>query len=130
MRLHVESCLPFEGCGLLAGTGDLVHDALPIANQLQSTTRFRMQPSEQLRAFNAIEDAGMELVGIFHSHPTGPRWDQPSADMPSATDIAEAAYPVVHVIWSQAQGGWQARGFRIEAGKALEVPLQVEDAGE
>jgi proteasome lid subunit RPN8/RPN11 len=130
MRVHVESCLPFEACGLLSGKGEAVHAVLPVANQERSATRYRMQPSEQLRAFSAIEAAGMELVGIFHSHPAGPRRDRSPAEKPSATDVAEAAYPVVHVIWSRADGAWRARGFRIEGGQALEVPLQVEDAGE
>jgi proteasome lid subunit RPN8/RPN11 len=122
---HVESCRPFEGCGLLSGRGDVVHAVLPITNEEQSRTRYRMDPSEQLRAFNDMDDADMELLGIFHSHPADPTGDRRPVEGPSETDIAESAYPVVYIIWSRADGGWQARGFRIEAGEALEVPLRI-----
>ena len=47
--------------------------------------------------------------------------------MVSATDIEEAAYPVVNIIWSPNNGSWQARGFKIEDGRATEVELQIID---
>ena len=83
-----------------------------------SPVRFVMDPYEQLHAFNWIESHKLELLGIFHSHPTGP-------ETISATDIAEAAYDVVHVILSCRDGQWQARGFWIEDGAAHEVTLEV-----
>jgi proteasome lid subunit RPN8/RPN11 len=79
-----------------------------------------MDPYEQLQAFDWIDSNQLELLGIFHSHPTGP-------GTASLTDIAEAAYEVVHLIWSRNQSGWQARGFWIENGSATEVPLQIVD---
>jgi hypothetical protein len=45
----------------------------------------------------------------------------------SPTDIAEAAYQVVHLIWSRGQGNWKARAFWIENGNATEVSLQIVD---
>jgi proteasome lid subunit RPN8/RPN11 len=77
-----------------------------------------MDPYEQLHAFDWIESQGLDLVGIFHSHPAGP-------DTVSATDIAEAAYAVVHVILARGPGGWQARGFWIENETAHEVALEI-----
>jgi len=112
----VDACLPLEACGLLAGAADVVREVLPVANQIQSPARFRMDPMEQLRAFDWIESHGLELLGIFHSHPAGP-------DRPSTTDIAEAAYRVVQVIWSRAQGVWEANGYWIEDGRISDVEL-------
>jgi proteasome lid subunit RPN8/RPN11 len=89
-----------------------------VLNQAQSEVRFVMDPYEQLHAFDWIEANGLDLVGIFHSHPTGP-------ETASATDIAEAAYCVVHLILAPRDGQWQARGFWIEAGTAREVALQI-----
>ena len=131
MRKHVEACAPFEACGLLAGKDGSVSEVYTITNQAQSSIRYRMDPIEQLHAFNQMEAGGLELIGIFHSHPSGP-------DAPSLTDIAEAAYPVVQIIWShsnrknkeapvQPASGWQARGFWIENGKSLEVTLQFSE---
>jgi proteasome lid subunit RPN8/RPN11 len=127
MRSHLDACRPQEGCGLLAGTGGSVHRVLPIANRLESPSRFRMDPLEQLRALNWMDDNGLELVGIFHSHPADPEAGVPVRGEPSPTDIAEAAYPVVHVIWSRPAGQWQARGYWIEQGRASEVELWFTD---
>ncbi len=119
---HIEAHLPMEACGLLAGRHGRVEAVIPVTNALHSPTRFRMDPVEQLRAFEWIDEQGLDLVGIFHSHPAGP-------STVSATDIAEAAYPVVHVIVSPAQPGWQVRGFWIQAGRAWEVPIHIEEEG-
>jgi len=125
MRDHVDSCAPFEACGLLAGEGETVQQILLVANQENSTSRFRMHPAEQLRAFRLIDEGHLELLGIFHSHPAGPGSDLQSMSRPSPTDIAEAAYPVVHIIWSMDHGLWRARGFSIEDGRVSSVQLRV-----
>jgi proteasome lid subunit RPN8/RPN11 len=125
MRAHIDSCSPNEACGLLAGTGNTVKWVLPVANQKQSPSRFRMDAREQLRAFRSIEEAGLELVGIFHSHPADHRGHTRPTPGPSATDIQEAAYPVVQIIWFRQQGLWSARGFWIEDGHVSPVPIQI-----
>jgi len=118
MLNHVEKQVPLEGCGLLAGKKDRVENVIVVQNQAQSPVRFVMDPYEQLQAFNWIEAHGLDLLGIFHSHPAGP-------ETTSVTDIAEAAYEVIHLIWSRTKGHWPARGFWIEAGLATEVSLQI-----
>jgi proteasome lid subunit RPN8/RPN11 len=120
MRHHVAAIEPLEACGLLAGRGGEVQTVLTVPNALKSPSRFRMEPQEQLKAFNQIESAGMEVIAIFHSHPNGP-------DHPSLADIEESAYPVVNLIWAPRDGDWQARGFWIEAGSFSEVTLRVAD---
>ncbi len=76
-----------------------------------------MEPRAQWRAFQHIEAAGLELLGIYHSHPNGP-------DRPSPADIAENMYPVAQIIWVRVDGEWRVRGFRIEGGKAAEISLE------
>jgi len=93
---------------------------LAVKNAAQSKVLFRMDPKAQLRAMEQIEAEGLEMIAIFHSHPRGP-------SVPSPTDLNEAVYPVVNIIWSKAGRRWQARGFWIEAGHAVEVPLTVLD---
>ena len=119
MIRHARTQAPLEACGLLAGRDARVESVLLVANADQSPARFRMDPYEQLRAFDWIDTRGLDLVGIFHSHPSGP-------EAVSPTDIAEAAYEVVHVILSQHEGKWRARGFWIEAGRSTDVPLAHE----
>ena len=120
MCVHVKNNAPLETCGLLAGKNNSVEKVFFIANQAQSPVKFRMDPTEQLNALEWIDSNGLDLLAIFHSHPTGP-------EMISATDIEEAAYPVVNIIWSPNNGSWQARGFKIEDGRATEVELQIID---
>jgi [CysO sulfur-carrier protein]-S-L-cysteine hydrolase len=118
MRRHVSSQAPLEACGLLAGKQDRVESVLRVRNADQSPVRFRMDAQEQLNAFEWIDAQGLGLLGIFHSHPSGP-------ETVSLTDIAEAAYEVVHVIWTPRKRTWSARGFWIENGQVTEVALQV-----
>jgi proteasome lid subunit RPN8/RPN11 len=120
MRAHVHSQSPLEACGLLAGKSNLVEKVLLIENQVKSRVRFRMNPKEQLKAFDWIESNGLDLIGIFHSHPAGP-------ETVSTTDIEEAAYAVTHMIWSRTNGDWVARGFWIEGKRVTEVRLMVID---
>lgn len=120
MIQHVEEQTPLEACGLLAGKKDRVEKVILVRNQARSPVRFVMDPYQQLAAFEWIESHGLDLLGIFHSHPAGPETVSP-------TDIAEAAYEVVHIIWSRPNGQWIARGFWIENGQATEVNLLLID---
>ena len=118
MNEYVASHAPLEACGLLAGKDERVEHMIAVQNQAQSPFRFVMDPHAQLKAFEYIESNQLELLGIFHSHPAGP-------GSVSSTDIAEAAYAVVHVILARSGTDWTAHGFWIESGTAVEVPLQI-----
>lgn len=125
MRSHVEACKPLEACGLLLGRHRTVERVLPVRNAAQSPTRFRMDPQDQLSAFREMDDLGLELLGIFHSHPADVNGGAGTLEGPSPTDIREAAYPVVHIIWSRRLGEWAARGFWIENAILRDVALVV-----
>ena len=120
MRRHIAEHAPLEACGLLAGRDKRVEKVIVVRNQAHSPVRFVMDPYEQLQAFEWIESQALDLIGIFHSHPAGP-------ETASAADIAEAAYEVVHVIWSRVRGEWNARGFWLENGQVLDVTLSIID---
>jgi [CysO sulfur-carrier protein]-S-L-cysteine hydrolase len=120
MRDQVAADVPLESCGLLAGVGDAVQQVISVPNALKSATRYRFDPREQLAAFDQIEQDGLEMLAIYHSHPKGPL-------QPSPTDIAEAFYPVAYVIWSPQGREWQARGYWIENGIFSEVSLEISE---
>jgi proteasome lid subunit RPN8/RPN11 len=108
MQRHVGDCYPQEGCGILGGFADRVAWVIPITNMLHSTTRFQMDPREQIEAFFKIEDAGGKLIGIFHSHPNGP-------EFPSKSDVRENAFPeAVHIIWNHLDEEWNYQAYRID----------------
>lgn len=118
MIAHVEAHAPLEACGLLAGKSSSVEAVLEVTNQAQSPVRYVMDPIEQLNAFEWIDSNGLDLLGIFHSHPAGP-------EIVSPTDIAEAAYDVVYIILSRKDARWNARGFWIADETFREVPLKI-----
>ncbi len=118
MRNHVNAEAPLEACGLLSGKDSRVESVHQIRNQVQSSARYVMDPIEQLNAFNWIESHNMDLLAIYHSHPTGP-------ENVSTTDIEEAAYSVVYIVWSRMRGEWQACAFWIENRKVTDVQMNV-----
>jgi proteasome lid subunit RPN8/RPN11 len=90
MRAHAEAGYPEEVCGLLLGTvhgpGQRhVREARPAANRNRDRARdrYEIDPVDYLRTARGGEARGLEVVGIYHSHP-----DHPS--QPSETDRARA----------------------------------------
>jgi proteasome lid subunit RPN8/RPN11 len=119
MRRHVLACLPEEACGILSGIDGYVTKVYPMINILHSPIAYRMEPEAQLRIMMEIEAEGLEIIGIFHSHPRGPLG-------PSLKDLKEAAYPeAAYLIWFPVGEGWDCQAFRIQAGEVSEVELQI-----
>jgi proteasome lid subunit RPN8/RPN11 len=90
-------------------------------NAEASPLRFRIDPDEQLELHNRIEEAGLELGAIYHSHTrTEPR--------PSQTDINFAKlWPgVLWIIVGLAGGEADVRTWRIDDGKVSDAELVVE----
>jgi [CysO sulfur-carrier protein]-S-L-cysteine hydrolase len=111
---------PNESCGLLGGTDGEVTRLFRMTNAERSPVIYRMEPAEQLRVFNEIDDAGLELVGIYHSHTRSPAY-------PSSTDVSLAYYPeAVYLIVSLRNlDDPELRGFKINDGKVTEIELEV-----
>ena len=119
MLQSVSNCLPEEGCGLLAGLGNLVYEVIPVENIEHSPIRYRIAPQDQLNAFIYIEDKGWDLLGIYHSHPNGP-------ETLSETDLAEAYYPeAVYVIIAGKKTEWIIRGFSLQNKYPQEIEIKV-----
>lgn len=114
---HARATSPFECCGILIGSGTRIDETAPARNLSESPSRFLIDPADHIAARRAARSRGLDVVGFYHSHPHSAAW-------PSPTDLAEAAYPeAVHLIVSLADGGVDARLFRIDQGAATELPL-------
>jgi proteasome lid subunit RPN8/RPN11 len=78
---------PLEICGLLAGSkdGESTHvvEVFPIDSDDRSELTYSMNPLQQLRVEKEVRARGLEIVGIYHTHPA----TQP---YPSKTDVARA----------------------------------------
>ncbi|MFZ0544883.1 MAG: M67 family metallopeptidase [Candidatus Promineifilaceae bacterium] len=95
---HGITSYPFEGCGLLLGkqvgsdNGDVdnvVTSIFPVANswevEEEKPERFLISPADMLQAELAAASQGLDIVGIFHSHPDHP-------PIASPRDVAWAAW--------------------------------------
>lgn len=101
------------------GEAVAVHRA---TNTAASPLRYEMDGQEQYRIQMAIEDAGLELGAIYHSHTR-------SAPEPSPTDVNLAFYPEAeYVIVGLAGGAVDVRSWRIVDGVVSEATLEVQDA--
>jgi proteasome lid subunit RPN8/RPN11 len=118
---HAREEAPNECCGMIAsddGEAVAVHRA---RNAAASPFRYEMDPKEQLRIQNALDDAGHELGAIYHSHTR-------SAPEPSQTDINLAFYPeALYVIVGLEGPEPDVRAWRIVDGQVSEAALEVED---
>jgi len=75
MVAHAGAAYPDECCGVLLGTvggaGKSVRMALPMENASHGPkrTRYELRPEDLLQADRQAREKGMDLVGIYHSHP-------------------------------------------------------------
>ena len=117
---HLESMLPNEGCGLLAGATGWARVYYPIDNVAHSRTRYAMDARQLVEAILDIDERGLEMLAICHSHPAGPAH-------PSPTDVAHAHYPdALHLIVSFADRSHPGAGlFRIVNGTIEAAILDI-----
>ncbi len=83
MVAHAREDLPNECCGMIGGRDGEATSVVRVENAAASPLRYEMDPQGQFDALKGIEDAGEELIGIYHSHTR-------SAAYPSQTDVNEA----------------------------------------
>ncbi len=75
MVLHAERTYPNECCGAMLGhtVGEkkLVTEAIPLDNAFAGAQgeRYQLRPEDLQRADHEARDRGLDLIGIFHSHP-------------------------------------------------------------
>lgn len=98
-----KSALPNESCAFLLGDGEArkVVEVMPMNNSDRSAFSFTVAPDEVLRAYRNAESKGLQVMGIFHSHPGKP--------FPSSTDrIFMDLNPVVWLIYSTTENTFEA----------------------
>lgn len=125
----IDHCMegsPNEACGLLATRHGKVVKVLRMTNAAASPVRYALDPKEQFEAYKLLDDDGLELGGVFHSHTRTEAY-------PSPTDVRMATEDVPYLIVSLAREPADVRAFRIvkqawtdPGGDILEVPVLVE----
>ena len=112
---------PNECCGIVGTRDGRAVTLYPLRNAAASPLRYEIDPREQLRTFEALDEAGLEAGIIYHSHTR-------SAPEPSQTDINLAFYPdAIYLIVGVAQEQDDVRAWRIADGSVSEAALAVEE---
>ncbi len=125
MLAHCLEGRPNEACGILAARDGEIVKVFRMSNAAASPVRYALDPKEQLAAYNAIDDSGWALGGVFHSHTRTEAY-------PSPTDVRLAVEDVPYVIVSFAAEPPVVRAFRIikedltsADGEIVEIPFHA-----
>ena len=119
IRAAAAAAHPREACGILLGAGGRIAEARETANvHAFPETHFEIDPQALIDAHRAARGGGPEVIGYFHSHPSGPA-------EPSATDRAMAAgdgriWAIIAggeiMFWHDGKEGFTALSFTIGDG--------------
>ncbi|MGA2959506.1 MAG: M67 family metallopeptidase [Thermodesulfobacteriota bacterium] len=117
---HARQEYPLESCGILAGKNGKITKFYSMENTQKSSSCYLMEPEEQLRVFREIEEEGLELSAIYHSHPHSPAF-------PSQRDVDSAFYPdsLILIISLMENKVPQIGAFQIEKGEILKKAVKV-----
>lgn len=118
---HAAAESPREACGLLLGRVDgrrfVVVEAPPARNAetADPERRFVLHPADLIGGEARAREAGLELLGAWHSHPRGDA-------APSARDEREAQPGWLTLIAGLGSpAGPELRAWRLERGRLVEV---------
>jgi proteasome lid subunit RPN8/RPN11 len=117
---HARRESPLESCGILAGKDGIITKVYSMENTEKSSSSYLMAPEEQLKVFREVEEAGLEVSAIYHSHPHSPAF-------PSQRDVDYAFYPasLILIISLMDPKAPQVGAFQIENGKIEQKRLKV-----
>ncbi len=91
---YSENQKPNESCAILFGKVNKISDIFLTENIEKSPMSFTISNEQLIEAYRTAEERGMEIVGIFHSHPN-------SDAFPSNTDEKfMQSNPVAWIIYS------------------------------
>ncbi len=117
---HARAEQPREACGLIAGKGERAIEIIAIPNVARDPQHtYYMDERSLAAALTSLDTRGLELIGLYHSHPT-------SNPIPSPTDIRQASYPdTPYLIVGLKSGQPQLAAWSIRAGQVSEVTLHI-----
>lgn len=119
---HVQKNVLEECCGLLAGRDGVIARMFLATNaSSQRATAYEIAPEELFGLMRQIRAAGLDLLGIYHSHPHG-------ENAPSAADVERAYYPdaAYFILSPRHEARNPIRAFSIRNGRASELDVLIE----
>lgn len=111
---------PNECCGLIAGSQGEAVKVFPMVNADASPVTYRLEPLQQLKVQDEMDEAGWDLMAIYHSHTH-------SEAYPSETDRKQAFYPDSYylVLSLSDRQSPVLRAFHIIDGEISEEELEI-----
>jgi len=125
---HAFDGLPDEACGLLGGSSErgTVELFVPCRNTDASSRTYSIGPLDWGRAEEQFDAAGLEMVGVMHSHTHTDAY-------PSPTDVDKADNPLLvgwhYVIVSLSQEAPMLRSYLLDDRVIAEEPVVVVGSG-
>jgi proteasome lid subunit RPN8/RPN11 len=117
---HARSEAPNECCGMIASRDGEAVKVYRARNAAASPLRYEIDGAEQYRIQMQIEDSGLDLGAIYHSHTR-------TEPYPSQTDINLAFYPdALYLIVGLASEQPEVRAFKIREGEVSGAQLELE----
>ena len=120
---HAQNDDETEICGFISAKQGKIRAVYPVQNISDSPAcAYKMDEKQQIDAMRNMREAGEELFGIYHSHPS-------TDAVPSITDIREAAYPeaVYFIVSLNTVGVLEMRAFSLKDDIVTELILDVVD---
>jgi proteasome lid subunit RPN8/RPN11 len=112
-----------ECCGLLAGRHGVITQAYPAKNAAEHpASAYEIAPKELFRIMREIRAAGLELLGIYHSHPHGD-------NEPSQRDVEQAYYPdaAYFILSPRADVPQPIRAYSIRDGRWTQLEVKIQN---
>ncbi len=122
---HAQKDYPYEACGLLLGK---IHQDVrtvfgiyptPNTHPERKGDRYQIDPKDYLKAENKAKEFGLEIVGVYHSHPDHP-------DRPSQFDEERAFEGFSYIIFSVSNSKVLSyRSWELFEGKFREEEIEI-----
>ena len=141
---HAREGDPDEVCGVLAGRDGRVERVFRVNNTADTVAadsgvfreresgvpaagrkpvHYYMDPRDQLRVYNEVDDLGLDVIGYYHSHTHSEARPSPT-DIRLATDLTPV-YVLVSLVERPTVRAWRIAKAdpTDETGEVIEVPL-------
>ena len=141
---HARQGDPDEVCGILAGRDGRVERVFRVNNTADTVAadsgvfrdresgvpaagrkpvHYYMDPRDQLRVYNEVDDLGLDVIGYYHSHTHSEARPSPT-DIRLATDLTPV-YVLVSLVEPATVRAWRIAKAdpTDETGEVIEVPL-------
>ncbi|HIE59491.1 MAG TPA: M67 family peptidase [Persephonella sp.] len=124
-----EKGYPYEICGFMLGKIDYennireVKEIFQVENQNKerANDRFEISPKDYLKVEDYAKKKGVQIIGIYHTHPDNP-------DKPSKTDLMFAQPDMSYIIMSVNNGkaeNWRSWELDLKKNEFKEEKMEV-----